>query len=107
MIRRPPGSTRTDTPFPDTTLFRSAVARALGDVERGVGLREQLLAVETARRAEGDADAAPGDDRIRGDVGYRLGERIGHPPRDRRRERDVAALGHHQDRKSTRLNSSH
>src|SRR3546814_12610141 len=23
MSRRPPGSTRTDTPFPDTTLFRS------------------------------------------------------------------------------------
>src|SRR3546814_17023151 len=26
MIRRPPGSTRTDTLFPYTTLFRSAVA---------------------------------------------------------------------------------
>src|SRR3546814_15754769 len=25
MIRRPPSSTRTDTPFPDTTLFRSAL----------------------------------------------------------------------------------
>src|SRR3546814_3984743 len=28
MIRRPPRSTRTDTLFPDTTLFRSASARA-------------------------------------------------------------------------------
>src|SRR3546814_8168253 len=28
MIRRPPRSTRTDTLFPDTTLFRSAVAFA-------------------------------------------------------------------------------
>src|SRR3546814_20702414 len=28
MIRRPPRSTRTDTPFPYTTLFRSASARA-------------------------------------------------------------------------------
>src|SRR3546814_1105173 len=27
MIRRPPRSTRTDTLFPDTTLFRSAQAR--------------------------------------------------------------------------------
>src|SRR3546814_4763416 len=27
MIRRPPGSTRTDTLFPYTTLFRSAEAR--------------------------------------------------------------------------------
>src|SRR3546814_5623596 len=29
MIRRPPRSTRTDTLFPYTTLFRSAVARRL------------------------------------------------------------------------------
>src|SRR3546814_20971380 len=27
MIRRPPRSTRTDTPFPYTTLFRSKLAR--------------------------------------------------------------------------------
>src|SRR3546814_13950848 len=31
MIRRPPRSTRTDTLFPYTTLFRSFVARALGE----------------------------------------------------------------------------
>src|SRR3546814_20994710 len=30
MIRRPPRSTRTDTLFPDTTLFRAVVRRALG-----------------------------------------------------------------------------
>src|SRR3546814_15663108 len=30
MIRRPPRSTRTDTLFPYTTLFRSAVGDALG-----------------------------------------------------------------------------
>src|SRR3546814_6268569 len=29
MIRRPPRSTRTDTLFPDTTLFRSAVCAVL------------------------------------------------------------------------------
>src|SRR3546814_12665636 len=28
MIRRPPRSTRTDTPFPYTTLFRSVIAYA-------------------------------------------------------------------------------
>src|SRR3546814_15553086 len=33
MIRRPPRSTRTDTLFPYTTLFRSA---AVGDVKRNV-----------------------------------------------------------------------
>src|SRR3546814_14195382 len=30
MIRRPPRSTRTDTPFPYTTLFRAAGAAAVG-----------------------------------------------------------------------------
>src|SRR3546814_9579041 len=30
MIRRPPGSTRTDALFPDTTLFRSRLGRQLG-----------------------------------------------------------------------------
>src|SRR3546814_6994775 len=32
MIRRPPRSTRTDTLFPYTTLFRSLKCRALGDI---------------------------------------------------------------------------
>src|SRR3546814_6648724 len=36
MIRRPPRSTRTDTLFPDTTLFRSVVVGCLADAgERG------------------------------------------------------------------------
>src|SRR3546814_3755025 len=36
MIRRPPRSTRTDTLFPDTTLFRSdsAAGQSLGNVMR-------------------------------------------------------------------------
>src|SRR3546814_1310231 len=33
MIRRPPRSTRTDTLFPYTTLFRSGRARAVGPTE--------------------------------------------------------------------------
>src|SRR3546814_4168214 len=41
MIRRPPRSTRTDTLFPYTTLFRSAAApgdgRLRADGERGAG----------------------------------------------------------------------
>src|SRR3546814_5965342 len=31
MVRRPPRSTRTDTPFPDTTLFRSSAPAPLVD----------------------------------------------------------------------------
>src|SRR3546814_2547340 len=37
MIRRPPRSTRTDTLFPYTTLFRSAIGHH-HQVERAVGL---------------------------------------------------------------------
>src|SRR3546814_991314 len=39
MIRRPPRSTRTDTLFPYTTLFRSGVRQhhGLGDVEQALG----------------------------------------------------------------------
>src|SRR3546814_9475562 len=40
MIRRPPGSTRTDTRFPYTTLFRS-LGRVLG--EEDVGRRRLAL----------------------------------------------------------------
>src|SRR3546814_9272733 len=35
MIRRPPRSTRTDTLFPYTTLFRSDVGKAIQDVKGG------------------------------------------------------------------------
>src|SRR3546814_9501288 len=37
MIRRPPRATRTDTLFPDTTLFRSNVVAQQHDGERQVG----------------------------------------------------------------------
>src|SRR3546814_1391102 len=46
MIRRPPRSTRTDTLFPYTTLFRSALALA-GDAEGS------LYVLSEAARAEG------------------------------------------------------
>src|SRR3546814_1595068 len=39
MIRRPPRSTRTDTLFPYTTLFRSHVLRLDDLLSRGAGLR--------------------------------------------------------------------
>src|SRR3546814_15693135 len=90
-IRRPPTSTRTDTLFPYTTLFRSGVgcvpdggARTGGPdggdgVDRVPALRQQNR--ETERRAAVDAHVAMREDDGVGDG--RL------------------------DRKSTRLNSSH
>src|SRR3546814_10890269 len=57
MLRRPPRSTRTDTLFPYTTLFRSQfeeddVAVPAGQAERGAGTVEdpRLAGHERARR---------------------------------------------------------
>src|SRR3546814_4725070 len=51
--RRPPSSTRTDTRFPYTTLFRSAapIAVALADVVRGVPVSARLLSAGGQARA--------------------------------------------------------
>src|SRR3546814_4012158 len=42
MIRRPPRSTRTDTLFPDTTLFRAAVAGAARGQRNTAAFRREL-----------------------------------------------------------------
>src|SRR3546814_17359722 len=55
MIRRPPRSTRTDTLFPYTTLFRSLFQDRLGDL---LLLVVQLL-LERAEPVERIGDAAP------------------------------------------------
>src|SRR3546814_562923 len=48
MIRRPPRSTRTDTLFPYTTLFRSVLAD-----DMGLGKTIQVLALHLLRRGSG------------------------------------------------------
>src|SRR3546814_11149950 len=97
MIRRPPRSTRPDTLFPYTTLFRSGL-------DRGVAV--QVEADRSAghnRVQDGEVGAATQQDRVR-IVGRAAADegRVG----DRRvltRDRILVA----RDRKSTRLNSSH
>src|SRR3546814_13215719 len=57
MIRRPPRSTRTDTLFPYTTLFRSAGATTLPAMQQGgvVAPREGVeIGTEIALRQIGD-----------------------------------------------------
>src|SRR3546814_3573382 len=97
MIRRPPRSTRTDTLFPYTTLFRS---------ERKLFGRHAMRAEHLQRRAIGFLRIAflelailvrPALTIGNHAVAFALPERI-----DREDVRIV--LG---DRKSTRLNSSH
>src|SRR3546814_1775927 len=46
MIRRPPRSTRTDTLFPDTTLFRSVRVRLDGGIVAPLGRSVELRAGE-------------------------------------------------------------
>src|SRR3546814_12091292 len=85
MIRRPPRSTRTDTLFPYTTLFRSSSRR-----------RAPSPATPLTRRASADVEAcSPAPRRRKGSTGG--GDHRPWQPR----------LPLHPDRKSTRLNSSH
>src|SRR3546814_1131393 len=45
MIRRPPRSTRTDTLFPYTTLFRSPAGTTIEADATGIGLRQGPLTI--------------------------------------------------------------
>src|SRR3546814_7752504 len=111
MRRRPPRSTRTDTLFPYTTLFRSRIGELLGRAgqreaaAREFFPREQFAGVLLARGCDiRMTDHIAAGDRIaildlvdqandRGDL------RVG--------ERNIAPFMARVDRKSTRLNSSH
>src|SRR3546814_12734562 len=91
MVRRPPRSTRTDTLFPYTTLFRSrGPAFAARDC--------QLLGGSIdlgAKRAKGQPVPVHGATACRARERRNLGRNLGHNLKSPR------------DRKSTRLNSSH
>src|SRR3546814_10585649 len=117
MIRRPPRSTRTDTLFPYTTLFRSSALLQGGAIDGGdasaplfrvgddpVDVHAGQLAVAQLRLAGdphvADLVAAGGVDQLRDDVVQRLGLE-----RRQVEQRQVGLLA--RDRKSTRLNSSH
>src|SRR3546814_6820157 len=62
MIRRPPRSTRTDTLFPYTTLFRSVrCTERIGHVVQAVEERDQFEAVPGVVAGVGDLEARVGD----------------------------------------------
>src|SRR3546814_11384888 len=93
MIRRPPRSTRTDTLFPYTTLFRSPPSRCGAADCWGAEFLEQD-----------------------GSLGNTKDRRLLHLHRAAHNRTGRSPLRHHQidvvtmngaDRKSTRLNSSH
>src|SRR3546814_5835300 len=118
MIRRPPRSTRTDTLFPYTTLFRSdehlaeaaALVAAVALVERVVVLRpaveDGVLALLQQRVTLLAETVALVDQILSGGHASHLPARVSgdrSPSRSLRRATTRAGL----DRKSTRLNSRH
>src|SRR3546814_18268403 len=100
MIRRPPRSTRPDTLFPYTTLFRSAGLQRRGDRIRELARLGHVIAVGAAQLRDFVVarvhDVAADEAAV---VEVALIGLLGAP----------AAVFHHdrEDRKSTRLNSSH
>src|SRR3546814_2770218 len=113
MIRRPPRSTRTDTLFPYTTLFRSRLKAEIEAISRAQGnrKREALTLISNRTKALLDKDLQEHSDfgevanvsfefsgdwiAINGDKN-RAGSASG-----------MVILKNSLDRKSTRLNSSH
>src|SRR3546814_9253480 len=115
MIRRPPRSTRTDTLFPYTTLYRSLQRRHIDAPVGGMaecGVRGTEVADPAGEAAGVDAGHAGQVDRPqpvvevpRGAVVRRVGDVAPENAAERGggRARPVAGV----DRESTRLNSSH
>src|SRR3546814_10792150 len=116
MLRRPPRATRTDTLFPYTTLFRSLYRLP------GIGGMERSLAVLGAVNPVGEIPASQHRDRPLDHAHVHVLENASQRPaiaaakirkdRDGRARRippaDRAILRQaREDRKSTRLNSSH
>src|SRR3546814_7530634 len=105
MIRRPPRSTRTDTLFPYTTLFRSEPDRGdredRGDEEALVHRAHDVLAAAETHKIGADDR---GDDADAAHQERQRHQRKQHIARTLPKQRDQ----HHRgaDRKSTRLNSS-
>src|SRR3546814_6699715 len=83
MIRRPPRSTRTDTLFPCTTLFRSALADRLGGEEGIEDARADFGRHAGAAVAHGDAHLPAGCPLGRS-LGREMGSGDGEAPRRRR-----------------------
>src|SRR3546814_20441120 len=77
MIRRPPRSTRTDTLFPYTTLFRSLVGALLNGLRQILVLEGAFHAIDLrVRQPVTGCDVAPCEDRC-ADFGRNL-LRFGH-----------------------------
>src|SRR3546814_9984043 len=118
MIRPPPRSTRTDTLFPYTTLFRSAAVHAVvadaaveGVVSGPAAEDHRIACPGIVQDGEPGALIREGDLEIEavGDAQEGIGEVVANRQAARGREEPEKVPSHRAvaDRKSTRLNSSH
>src|SRR3546814_8033897 len=117
MIRRPPRSTRTDTLFPYTTLFRSAVELlddpVAGDLFLFLDQEHRVREVDGVRvvfllqRRIYAAPFGKGPETADADADF-LAVALAELARQAEQvDRLLQGDGVHADRKSTRLNSSH
>src|SRR3546814_13678297 len=104
MIRRPPRSTRPDTLFPYTTLFRSLMARSIAILQRGflspaeIEASRAVMGLDKTLIADRTYWLASIDETLAGCGGWsRRATLYGGDH----------STGLREDRKSTRLNSSH
>src|SRR3546814_8889958 len=113
MIRRPPRSTRTDTLFPYTTLFRSQshfqAKRTHLLVQRWIEVTNTRTMRLAATDEDGSATVAvtSGAATLLSTELLAGARHIRALPRRASRSTALFKLPCHQDRKSTRLNSSH
>src|SRR3546814_8730328 len=106
MIRRPPRSTRTDTLFPYTTLFRSRQLRRRSGRDHVIQTGDRVLAEQRALRTAQYLDAIDIKRRF-GEVRTTAVEDFIFDEADRAFETRIEGIGAKAaDRKSTRLNSS-
>src|SRR3546814_4989843 len=92
MIRRPPRSTRTDTLFPYTTLFRSVVAGAVVDDDDLEAVGRERLGLEGADQAGQQARSAVGRHDHRHLGGHRITVRLRTDPRSEEHTSELQSL---------------
>src|SRR3546814_14595608 len=80
MMRRPPRSTRTDTLFPYTTLFRAVIHDSFGTHAANTGKLSRILRETFVEQSSGDV---LGDfyQEMKDQLGEELAEKLPEPPK--------------------------